>query len=107
MIRSHTTVNLCGASTSYVLVATRTLCYVDGMKLTPSQLRANIYKILDQVLDSGQAVEVVRNGRVLRIVADRPPAAGGRLRRLTKRKSVLNCDFDDIVHLDWSSQWRP
>lgn len=37
------------------------------MKLTATSLRENIYAILDQVLASGEAVEIERNGRTLRL----------------------------------------
>lgn len=39
------------------------------MPLTASKLRENIYRVLDQVLETGEPVEIERNGRRLRIVA--------------------------------------
>jgi hypothetical protein len=39
--------------------------------MTASPLRGDIYKILDSVLETGTPVEIERNGRILRIVADR------------------------------------
>jgi hypothetical protein len=72
-------------------------------KYTASELRADVYRVLDSVLDSGVPVEIERKGRVLRIVADEPPS---RLSRLVKRK-VLNCAPGAIVHLDWSKGWKP
>ncbi|MBI4617991.1 MAG: type II toxin-antitoxin system Phd/YefM family antitoxin [Planctomycetes bacterium] len=73
------------------------------MRITASKLRENIYKILDQVLETGIAVEVERKGRTLRIVAERPSS---KLSRLEKRR-FLNCGPDEIVHCDWSGEWRP
>ena len=44
------------------------------MLVTASQLRQNLYQLLDQVLESGVPLEVERNGRRLRIIsADGPP----------------------------------
>ena len=73
------------------------------MTLTASKLRANIYRILDEVLETGVPVEVERRGRTVRIVPVDPPS---KLARLTKR-DYLRCDPDAIVHLDWSGEWRP
>jgi hypothetical protein len=50
------------------------------MALTASKLRENIYKILDQILETGVPVEIERDGKLLRIStvepqAGEPPAA--------------------------------
>ena len=73
------------------------------MALTASKLRENIYRVLDEVLATGQPVEIERNGRRLLIVADAQPS---RLSRLVKRSDIVVGDSEDFVHLDWSSEWR-
>ena len=73
------------------------------MALTASKLRENIYRILDQVLETGVPVEVRRRGKTLRIVPAEPPP---RLERLKPRDYLLD-DPEAIVHLDWSGEWRP
>ena len=73
------------------------------MRLTASQLRSNIYKILDQVLETGVAVEVERNGRLLLIA---PVAPSSKLDRLIQRPCLVG-DPEEIVHLDWSAEWKP
>lgn len=73
------------------------------MKLTASKLRENIYRILDQVLETGVPVEVRRKGRTVRIVPGDPVS---KLERLKPREYLLD-DPESIVHLDWSSEWRP
>lgn len=73
------------------------------MVLTASKLREDIYRVLDQVLATGEPVEIERNGRRLRIVADEPPA---RLARLVDRTDVVVGSSDDLVHLDWSHEWQ-
>jgi len=40
----------------------------DTMRITASKLRENIYQILDEAINTGTAVEVIRKGSVLRIV---------------------------------------
>jgi hypothetical protein len=81
---------------------------LDGPRLTASTLRENVYRVLDQVLDTGVAVEIERRGRRLRIVpagkARRP--GPGRLARLRARRYLL-CEADALVHIDWSRAWRP
>jgi N-acyl-D-aspartate/D-glutamate deacylase len=70
--------------------------------ITASRLRDNIYRLLDQVLETGVPVEIERNGRRLRIVAEDAPS---RLDRLVRRPEVVIGDSDDFVHLDWSDEW--
>jgi hypothetical protein len=73
-------------------------------KLTASQLRADVYRVLDRVLESGIPAEIERKGRVLRIV---PEAMPSRLTRLVERPTFIKGDPDDLAHLDWSAEWRP
>lgn len=73
------------------------------MSLTASKLRENIYRILDQVLETGVPVEIQRRGKRLRIV---PVSMPEKLDNLKKRPGFLKCDPEDIVHLDWSGEWR-
>lgn len=74
------------------------------MPLTASKLRENIYRILDQVLETGVPVEIERRGKKLKIVAVETPS---KLDNLVARPDFLKCDPEDIVHLDWSQEWRP
>ena len=37
------------------------------MSISPTQLRANLYKLLDQVLETQKPIEIVRNGQLLEI----------------------------------------
>ena len=74
------------------------------MILTASKLRQDIYRVLDQVLATGEPVEIERNGRRLRITADEPPS---RLGELVRRPDAVVGDSEDFVHLDWSGEWRP
>jgi antitoxin (DNA-binding transcriptional repressor) of toxin-antitoxin stability system len=76
------------------------------MALTASKLRENIYKILDQVLETGVPVEIERGGRILKIVAVQPPAKS-KLDRLEEHPGALLGDPEDLVHLDWSDHWKP
>ncbi len=62
------------------------------MPTTASKLRANIYRMLDEVLETGQPLEIERNGKTLVIApkegaVDLGPAAPprGRNRRRSRR----------------------
>ena len=74
------------------------------MLLTVSKLRENIYRLLDQVLETGIPLEIKRKGKLLRIVPGDPP---NKLANLVSRREYLKCRPEDIVHLDWSKEWRP
>jgi prevent-host-death family protein len=73
------------------------------MVLTASKLRENIYRILDRVLETGRPVEIRRRGRTLRIV---PAEPADRLARLSRRPYLVG-DPEELVHCDWSGEWRP
>jgi len=72
------------------------------VRVTASKLRANIYGILDQVLETGVPVEVIWKGKLLKIVPEQKP---DKFSRLKKRNYIVG-DPEDIVHLDWSSYWN-
>lgn len=73
------------------------------MAISASKLRENIYQVLDGVLATGVPVEIERNGRRLRIVADEPAS---RLARLTPHEGAVSGDPSDLVSLDWSGEWE-
>jgi hypothetical protein len=74
------------------------------MSITASALRQNIYRLLDQVLETGQSLEIERKGQRLRIS---PMAPVRKLERLQVRPGYLKADPEELVHLDWSGEWRP
>lgn len=73
------------------------------MPIKPSQLREDIYRILDQVLETGIPVEIERSGKLLKIIPVEPRS---KLENLKPRKYLLS-DPEELVHLDWSGEWRP
>jgi len=72
--------------------------------VTASELRTNIYRFLDEVLETGVPLEIERKGRTLRIIADEPPP---KLARLVPHPGYIVGDLDDLVQIDWSEQWDP
>lgn len=73
------------------------------MAISASALRANIYRLLDQVLETGVPVVIERNGRRLRIVAEDRPS---RLDRLPKRNGVIVGDPGELAEIGWD-EWSP
>lgn len=73
--------------------------------ITATQLRANVYRILDQVLETGEALEVTRGASKLLIV----PATAHERRRLKDRpkRHGLNCTIDELVSTSWEKEWKP
>jgi antitoxin (DNA-binding transcriptional repressor) of toxin-antitoxin stability system len=72
--------------------------------VTASELRQNVYRLLDEVLRSGEPLEIERGGRRLRIV---PVEAPSKFARLTPHPHTIVGDPEDLVHLDWSGDWQP
>jgi antitoxin (DNA-binding transcriptional repressor) of toxin-antitoxin stability system len=73
-----------------------------GDPVTPSQLRADIYRLIDRVLETGEPLEIERRGRRLRLVPEQP---GSRLGRLAPLPDLVIGDPDDLVTSDWSQAW--
>ena len=74
------------------------------MVLNASQLRKNIYKLLDKVAQTGIPIEIDRKGKRLRIISVKKPS---KLDNIKKKDGILNCDPEELVHIDWSHEWKP
>ena len=72
-------------------------------RLTPSSLRADLYRILDRILETGMPVEILRKGHRLRIQPEYP----GKLDLLKPHAGFIKGDREELVHMDWSGQWNP
>jgi hypothetical protein len=73
--------------------------------MTASQLRQNIYRILDEVIETGRPVEIERKGKVLRIETERQEKSI--FESLTPHPGSIVGDSEDLVHIDWSQEWKP
>ncbi len=74
------------------------------MPYSATDLRKDIYKILDRVLETGRAVEVERNGKLLRIIPADNVAPTERLRPIP---DLIVGDPASLEHIDWSTEWKP
>lgn len=73
------------------------------MKLTLTQLRANLYNIVDEVITKGTPIELERKGRTVKITL---AESHNKLTRLRPHKNVINCNPDELIHNDWSLFWQ-
>jgi hypothetical protein len=72
------------------------------MVVKPSQLRANLYRLLDRVLKTGEPIEIDRAGKRLLLV---PKEKRSKLENLVRRDVIVG-DPEDLVHMDWSKDWH-
>jgi len=74
------------------------------MGITASKLRADVYRLLDEVLETGRPLEIERNGKTLVIA---PKEEQPFWDRLPRREGFIVGDPDELIHMDWSSEWNP
>jgi hypothetical protein len=72
------------------------------MAITASELRQNVYRLLDTAVETGRPLEVRRKGRILRIIAE--PESVGKLNALVPH-NCINGDPETLVSIDWSDTW--
>jgi antitoxin (DNA-binding transcriptional repressor) of toxin-antitoxin stability system len=73
-----------------------------AMRINASNLRKDIYRLLDRVLETGEPLEIERNGRLLKIVPT--PGKSGKLSRLVRHDCIPG-DAEELVHVDWLGEW--
>ena len=71
------------------------------MLIAAPRLRANVYKVLDEVLETGKSIEIEWHGRRVRI---EPIEPRGRLGSLIRRSRFLRVDPESIVHIEWLNE---
>ena len=69
--------------------------------LTPTELRKNIYKVLDEVLATGIPVEICRKGKTLKIIATEDV---DKLQNLRARPEFIVGDSDDLPDIHWDDE---
>jgi hypothetical protein len=69
--------------------------------VTPTELRSNIYNLLDEVLRTGIPLEINKGDRKLRIVPVEKP---NKLQNLVSRPNVIKGDPDDLVDISWEKE---
>jgi len=76
-----------------------------GEKITPTQLRKDLYRLLDRIIETGEPLQIDRKGVTLQI--ERKPALSKLERiRAMGRPDVWVGDPNDIFDLDFMEEWR-
>ena len=80
----------------------RTLCEEKTMKtITVTELRGNIYNLLDEVLNTGIPIEINKGGRKLKIM---PVDKVNKLENLISRPNIIKGNPDDLVDISWEKE---
>ena len=74
------------------------------MSITVTALRADLYRLVDQVLEDGVPLEIERNGRILTLSAT---PLESKLAALVPIPDLIVGDPDSLIHHDWSDEWKP
>lgn len=69
--------------------------------ITPTELRTNIYNLLDEVLKTGVPLEIKKGNKRLRIV---PVEQGDKFQNLVSRPDVIQGDPEELVEITWESE---
>lgn len=74
--------------------------------MNATELRANLFGVLRQVITTGKPVDLEWKGQHLQIVPKETLQQSSKLARLRPHPEVVSGDPESIVHLDWSSEWQ-
>ena len=73
-------------------------------KVSNLNIQNDIFQLLDKVIKTGVPVEIERKGKRLLI----SPAEKRRdLDSLEEHPEFVVGNPDDLVHIDWSTEWKP
>ena len=72
--------------------------------VSSENMQEDIFQVLDKVLSTGVPVEIERKGKHLLIS---PAEKHRKLDCLEKHPEFIVGNPDDLVHIDWSSEWNP
>lgn len=67
--------------------------------VTPTQLRANIYQLLEEILNTGIPLEINKGGQKLRIV---PVEKVDKFQNLVSRPEVIQGEPEALVDIHWA-----
>ena len=70
-------------------------------RVTPTELRANLYQLLEEVLKTGVPLEIKKGERKLRIV---PVEKVDKLQNLVPRPEAIRGDPEDLIRISWEHE---
>jgi len=69
--------------------------------ITVTELRGNIFKLLDEVLNTGIPIEIKKGGKKLKIV---PVDKADKLQNLVSRPNAIKGNPNDLVNISWEKE---
>lgn len=69
--------------------------------VTPTELRGDIYNLLEEVLNTKIPIEINKGGRILRII---PVEKGDKFQNLIPRPDVIQGDPETLVDIHWEEE---
>lgn len=69
--------------------------------VTPTQLRADIYNLLDEVLETGIPLEIRKGDKKLKIV---PQEMVDKFQNLVSRPEVIRGDPEALIEISWENE---
>lgn len=69
--------------------------------VTPTELRKNIFNLLDEVLNTGIPLEIKKDDKILRIV---PVKKTDKLQNLVSRPDAIKGDPEELVSISWEKE---
>ena len=78
------------------------------MIVSVTKLRKELFKLMDQIAQSGEPVFVDRNGIRIKISRDESSEISkfDRIKEF-QGESVLKCPIEEIENIEWDSVWEP
>jgi len=73
-------------------------------QVSDKNIQKDFLRLLDQVVKTGTPVEIERKGKRLLIS---PAEKHRNLDCLEKHPDFIVGNPDNLVHIDWSSEWKP
>lgn len=77
------------------------------MRMSATELRSQLYRVLDRVAETGETVEISRKGRTLKISLEVEPPKTFSFSQLVAHPGTIVGKPDELIHLDWSKEWMP
>lgn len=69
--------------------------------ISVTELRGNIYKLLDEVLNTGIPIEINKGGKKLKIISAEKM---DKLQNLVSRPNVIKGNPDELVDISWEKE---
>lgn len=73
------------------------------MHVSATELRTNIYQLLDHVITTGEPLEIKRHGQTIKIIRDTQKS---KLSSLKPHPDTIHCTDDELIHNNWLSEWQ-